>query len=126
VARIWRNECFVKDQRRVFQACFHIADFPFFARLAQRQTAILGILEVLASPLDCLEFGGRHRRPLAGLRRRRWHTHPGVPIYPRVRAAWPQSFKWIDHEWQTLKIDFNFFNGIGAVSSSTAATARIG
>jgi len=38
----------------------------------------------------------------------------------------PQRFEWINHNGKRLEIDLNFFNASAAVSSSTAATARIG
>ena len=113
MARVGRNECFVKNERRVFQTRIDIADRPLFARLAHRQTALFGFLEIIAGPLKCLEFGRILRWRLAGLRRRWRHSHPSVPISSGVRAARPQAYERIDHERQTLIIDFNFFNCIG-------------
>src|SRR5580704_4334683 len=103
VARVWRDKCLIKDQRRVFQARIDIANRPLFTRLAHRQAAFLGILEILMGPLERLEGWRRHSRPrAAGPCRRRCGSHPDVPINSCVRAAGPQTYQRIDDERQRL------------------------
>ena len=96
-----------------FKPGLDIADVPLVGFLAERQAAVLGLLEIFLGPLDGVQFGRRHSGPFPGLRRRRRHANPNVSVGSGVRAAGPQTHQRIDDERQRLEIDFDFFNRFG-------------
>ena len=127
VAGVRRDERFVEDQRRVLEARVDIADRPFIGRLAHRQTALLGLGEVRLGPLELRDVGRHHSGRAA--RRIRRRLAPRTQTLPSVLAFGPPGRRLTSGSTTNgsgSKSSRIFSIASAAVSSSTAATARIG
>ena len=113
VARVRRDERFVKHERGVLETRVEIAERPFIGRLAHRQLALFGLGEVRLGPLEFPDLGRRHRCRAARRIRRRCGSHPDIALSSRIRPAGPQGFERIDDKRQRLEIDPNLFNRFG-------------
>ena len=115
------DERLVEHERGVLEAGVDVAVGPLLRRLAHRQAALVGLGELLGGPLDRL----RSATPRSAPDRR----HRRVPTLPVVRAFGPPGRRLverIDDERQRLESTSILSTASAAVSSSTAATARIG
>ena len=126
MARIRRDECLVHDERCILKSGFEVADGPFVGRLAHRQAAFLIFCEVCFGPLK--------RRDIR--RNNGWRT-PGVgggcgprtQTLPSVLAFGPPGRRLTSGSTTNgsgSRSSRIFSMASAAVTSSTAATARIG
>src|SRR5207244_81152 len=96
MADVWRDECFVKNKRGIFETSVEVAIRPFVRRSAHRQTAVLGFGEVRIGPLEFRDCG------LAA-----WWSRPDVTVCSRVRPTGPQRIEGIHRERKPLEINLN-------------------
>ena len=111
---------FIQNERGILKPGVEVSIRPFVGRFAHRQAALFEFREVRLGPFEFFDLGG------AVPGGRDWGLTQTFPSVLRVRAAGPQRVQRIDDERKPLKIDLNFSIASAAVSSSTAATARIG
>ncbi len=100
MADVWRDKCFVKYKRGIFETRVEVAIRPLVRRLAHRQTAVSGLGEVRIGPL---EFRDRRRRAT-------WRSHPDVAVSSWVRTTGPQRIERIDDKRKPLEINVNPFD----------------
>ncbi len=119
MADVGSDEGFVQNERGILEACIDVAVGPFVGRLAHGQAALFVFGEVCSVHLTSVTAGAAALRRLAG----RAQTFPSVRGFgpPGRRVSSGSMTKGSGSKSISI-----FSMASAAVSSSTAATARIG